>query len=144
MRKLLYSSMAGAGLFISSFAGTAAAQDRDPDSYHHDRDAYFHEDHWRGRLFERVRGDVEHVRATTWPSGGDDFRLDRTMEELNELQGKMANHVYDERELDEVITSLGRVASFNRMNPRDRDILNDDISRMREFRDHHADWDRER
>ena len=91
-----------------------------------------------------VREDVEHVRSTTWPSGGDDYRLDRTMEELNELQSKLANHVYDERELDEVITALGRVASYNRMAPRDRDILTDDVARMREYRERHADWDRDR
>ena len=65
--------------------------------------------------------------SVTWPGGGDEYRLGRTVEELNELQGKLANHVYDERELDEVISSLGRVASYNRMAPRDRDILNDDI-----------------
>jgi hypothetical protein len=40
--------------------------------------------------------------------------------------------VYDEREIDEVIDSLGR----------DRDILNDDLGRLREFREHRADWDR--
>jgi hypothetical protein len=28
------------------------------------------------------------------------------------------------------------------MRPRDRDILNDDLSRLRDYRDHHADWDR--
>jgi hypothetical protein len=41
---------------------------------------------------------------------------------------------------DDVIDALGRVASYNRMNPRDRDILDDDVSRLREYRDHHADW----
>jgi hypothetical protein len=39
-----------------------------------------------------------------------------------------------------VIDALGRVASYNRMTPRDRDILDDDVSRLREYRDHHADW----
>ena len=67
-----------------------------------------------------------------------------TVDELNQLQSKLANHVYDERELDDVIETLGRVASFNRMAPRDRDILNDDIARLREYRDRHADWDRDR
>ena len=93
-------------------------------------------------MFERVKDDVEHVREVTWPGGGDDYRLDKTVGELNELQGKLANHVYDERQLDDVIETLGRVASYNRMAPRDRDILNDDISRLREYREHHADWNR--
>jgi hypothetical protein len=144
MKTVLLRSLAGAGLLV--FSLTASAQDRDRDrdgdSYHGDRDARFHQEHWRGQMFQRVREDVEHVRAVTWPQGGDDYRLDRTMQELNELQGKLSNHVYDERELDEVIDALGRVASYNRMAPRDRDILNDDISRLREYREHHADWDR--
>ena len=143
-RNILCSSLAGAGLLIFSLTTTAAAQDRDrdPEAYHTDRDAYFHDQQWRGHLFERVKDDVEHVRSVTWPEGGDDFRLDRTLTQLDELQGKLANHVYDERELEAVIDTLGRVASFNRMAPRDRDMLNDDIARLREYHDRHADWDR--
>ena len=58
-------------------------------------------------MFERVKDDVEHVREVTWPSGGDTYRLDKTIGELNELQGKFASHDYDERELDDVIDALG-------------------------------------
>lgn len=143
MKSLLFSSMAGAGFLL--FSLTAVAQDRlgQDQIYHSDRDTYFHGDHWRARVFERVREDVEHVRSTAWPSGGgDEYRLDKTISQLNDLQGKLANHDYDERELDDVIASLGRVASFNRMPSRDRDILIDDVARLREYREHHADWDR--
>jgi hypothetical protein len=49
---------------------------------------------------------------------------------------------YDERQLDLVIGSMSRVVSDNHMSPRDRDILNDDISRLKDYREHHADWDR--
>jgi hypothetical protein len=139
MRTLLL-SLAGAGLLAFSFNGTALAQDRDSDAYHQDRDAYFHGDNWHMRMFDRVRADVQHVQETTWPGGGDQYRLDKTMDELNDLQSKMANRVYDETELDRVIDELGRVASYNRMAPRDRDILSDDVARLREYRDHHADW----
>ena len=144
MKNVLLKSLAGAGLLVFSLGASAQDRDRDHDrdidAYHSDRDARFHGDHWRGQLFDRVRDDVEHVRSVTWPDGGDNYRLDRTVQELNELQGKLANRVYDERELDEVIGALGRVASYNRMSPRDRDVLNDDIARLREYREHHADW----
>jgi hypothetical protein len=93
-------------------------------------------------LFDDVRQDVEHVRATTWPSGGDTYRLDDTVAALNQLQSKLADRVYDERDLNNVIGVLSRVVSDNRMGPRDRDILNDDLNRLRDYRDHHADWDR--
>ena len=140
MKNILLSSMAGVGLLVFSLTAMAQDRPRDDDSYHSGRDAYFHGQNWHMRMFERVKDDVEHVREVTWPSGGDTYRLDRTIGELNELQGKFANHDYDERELDDVIEALGRVASYNRMNPRDRDILDDDVTRLREYRDHHADW----
>jgi hypothetical protein len=142
MKSILVSTMAGAGLLLFSLSATAQDRDRDNDSYHSDRDAYFHDEHWRGHLFERVKEDVQHVQAVTWPGGGDQYRLGRTVDELSELQTKMANRVYDERDLDDVIAVLGRVVSDNRMSSRDRDILSDDLSRMREYREHHADWDR--
>jgi hypothetical protein len=141
-KRILLNSLAGAGLLIFSWTATAQDRPRDDDSYHSDRDARFHDQHWRGHLFEDVRQDVEHVRATTWPSGGDNYRLDNTIAALNQLQGKLADRVYDERDLTDVIGVLTRVVSDNRMAPRDRDILNDDLNRLREYRDHHADWER--
>jgi len=135
MRGLVLSSVAGAGLVM--FSMTAAAQDRDDDRYHHDRDGYFRGDDWRGHLFERVRIDVQHVRSVTWPGGGDQYRLGRTIDELNELQGKLVNGVFDRHELDDVIGALTKVVRDNRMSPRDRDILGDDLARLREYREHH-------
>lgn len=136
MKNILFSSIAGVSLL--AFSLTVAGQD-----YYGDRGAFFHGEHWHAHLFEHVKQDVEHVRATTWPHGGDDFRLDKTIAELNELQGKFAHHVYDDRELGRVIDTLGRVASFNRMPPRDREMVNEDINHLREFREHHDDWFRE-
>ena len=138
MRNILLSSIAGAGLLLFSFTALAAPQDSD--TFHQDRDAYFQGQNWHMRLFDRVREDVQHVQETTFPGGGDQYRLERTIGQLNDLQTKLANRVYDENELDRVIDTLGRVASYNRMSPRDRDILTDDIARLRDYRDHHADW----
>jgi hypothetical protein len=142
MRSILFRSLAGAGLLVFSLTASAQDRPRDDDSYHSDRDARFQDQHWRGHLFDDVRQDVQHVQEVTWPSGGDQYRIGATIGELNQLQDKLANHVYDERQLDQVIGALSRVVSDNRMAPRDRDILNDDLSRLRDYREHHADWDR--
>jgi hypothetical protein len=140
-KSILLSSVAGAGLLV--FSLTAVAQDRpDDDTYHSARDARFHDEHWRGRLFDDVREDVQHVQNVTWPGGGDKYRLSTTIDQLNVLQGKLASHVYDESDLDAVIGTLSRVEADNQMGPRDRDILTDDLSRMRDYRANHADWDR--
>jgi hypothetical protein len=148
MKSILLRSLAGAGLLLFSLAASAQDRDRDRDrdrdfdSYHGDRDDRFRDEHWRAHLFERVREDVNHVRSVTWPGGGDQYRLGRTVEELNELQGKLENGVFDRHELDDVIGALARVVRDNRMAPRDRDILSDDLSRLREYREHHEGWGR--
>ncbi len=119
----------------------AVAQDRDDDWYHN-RDSFYHGEHWRARLFDRVRDDVDHVQSTTFPVSKDEFRLVRVKEQLNDLQSKMANGQYDEGELDEVVHSLQRVVDSNKLSGRDREILTDDLAHLREYREHHEDWER--
>jgi hypothetical protein len=120
---------------LAGLSLTAAAQD-----WYHDRDSRFRNEEWRAHLFSHVRMDLDHVQNTTWPGGKDRYRIDRTKQELNELQGKLEHHRYDEHELDDVIGSLGRVVADNRMSPRDREVLNDDLNRLRDYRAHHDHW----
>jgi len=113
---------------------------RDEDVYHRDRDEWYRGQNWRGQLFERVRQDLDHVQLATFPSGGDQFRLANTRQELDELQSKLAAGRYDERELDDVIRALQRVVQDNRMPARDRDVLADDLDRLRDFRARHDSY----
>lgn len=108
---------------------------RDEDAFHRDRDEYLRGDRWRDRLFDRVREDIEHVQAVTFPIGADQYRLQRTRQELNELQGQYASGRWDRRELDDVIDALTRVLRDNRLRRDDREILSDDLSRLRDLRD---------
>ncbi len=115
---------------------------RDDDAYHQDRDDWFRGPDWRLRFFSRIREDVEHIRAKAFPFGADQYRLSRTLQELDELQGKLAAGRYDQRELDDVMGALSQVVRDNRLSNRDRDVLNDDLNRMREFRSRRGDWGR--
>jgi hypothetical protein len=110
------------------------------DQYQEDRDRFFQGESWRRNFFQRVREDVEHLEHSTIPFTGDRARLTRTANELNELQGKLAQGRYDERQLDDVMAALSSVVQNNRLSERDRDILNDDLRRMREFRERHDEW----
>jgi hypothetical protein len=114
--------------------------DRRDGDYQQERDRFFQGEAWRRNLFQRVRMDVEHVEHSTIPFTGDRARLQRTITELNELQGKLGEGRYDERTLDEVMGALRAVVQENRMQGRDRDVLSDDLNRLREFRDHHDDY----
>jgi hypothetical protein len=140
MKHHLFTSIAGAGLLLFLVAPVrAAAQYHDDDGWHHDREEFYRGNDWHMRLFDRVREDLNHVEADAF-RGSDRGRIDRTKMELAELQGKLAAHRYDEHELDDVIGSLRRVVTDNRLSPSDRDMLNDDLARMREYREHHEAW----
>src|SRR6516164_5385618 len=55
------------GLLVFTVSGFP--QDRDEDRYHGEhRD----EGYWRGRLFDRVRADIDHVQAITPTFSGDE------------------------------------------------------------------------
>jgi hypothetical protein len=113
---------------------------RDDDVYHRDRDDRFRGDDMRRRFFERIREDLDHVQSGAFPFGADQYRLARTRQELDELQSKLAAGRYDQRELDEVIGALGQVVRDNRLSRGDRDVLNDDLNRLRDFRARHNDY----
>jgi hypothetical protein len=113
---------------------------RDDDVYHRDRDERFRGEDMRRRFFERIREDLDHVQSGAFPFGADQYRLARTRQELDELQSKLAAGRYDERELDEVIAAMDRVVRDNRLSNRDRDVLSDDLNRLREFRARHNDY----
>ena len=125
-----------AGLILLACLGLdAAAQD-----WYHDRDARFRNEEWRGHLFAHVRLDLDHVQSVTWPHGHDRYRIERTKHELDELQAKLERRGYDEHELNEVIDALHKVVADNRMGPRDREVLRDDLDRLRKYREHHERW----
>jgi hypothetical protein len=114
--------------------------DRDHRDFDGDRDRFFQGNKWRQGLFQRVREDVEHLQHSTFPFTGDQSRLSRTIFELNELQTKLSQGRYDDHELNDVMEALGNVLQYNRISARDREILSDDLRRLREFRDHHDEY----
>ena len=134
MQNILRKSSAAAAFLI--LAGAALAQN--PDWYQH-REERFRGERWRARMFAEVKEDLDHVQATTF-SGRDEYRLVRTKQELDELQGDLAARRYTEQKVDDVINAMQRVVADNRMPPRDRQMLNEDLQHLREYRAHHENW----
>jgi len=134
-------SLACCGWLVLALA--AYAQDRDRDDRYRDEERYHRdardESWWRGHLFQRVRDDIDHVQSVS-RFEGDQYRLDRVRRELDELQAKYVERGYDQPELDDVIRALQRVVADNRLSQRDRHLLGDDLSRLREFREHHEGY----
>jgi hypothetical protein len=135
MRKIFLSVAAPAALFI--LAGAALAQNPD---WYQQREERWKGEAWRAHMFSQIREDLDHIQSKTFPVGRDEYRLVRTKQELNELQSDLDAHRYSEAKLDEVIGTMQRVVADNRMSGRDRDILNDDLNRLRDYRTHHEEW----
>jgi hypothetical protein len=140
MKSTLFKGMACAGMLLISFsARQASAQNRDDDTFYHTREGFYAAESWKMHLFDRVRADLDYVQKTAF-AGADEYRIVRTKDQVTELQGKMAEGRFDQPELDDVIAGLGRVVADNRLNERDRNMLNDDLNRVRDYRAHHEEW----
>jgi len=146
MKHILLRTLAGTGLLLFGLtAGMAQDRDRDrdrDDSWYRTRDSFYHEQQWKAHMFQRVREDLDRVQANTFPLSKDEFRIARTKQELGELQDKLASGRYDQPQLDDVIAGLQRVIDSNKLSPRDRDMLTDDLNRLRDYREHHENWGR--
>ncbi len=136
MRNALRNVAIGAALVM--LAGVAVAQDSD---WYRQRDQRFQGQQWKTRLFTEIRHDIDHVQATAF-SGRDEYRLANTKQQLDQLQSDLAAGRYEEPKLDEVISAMQKVAADNHLNERDRNILNDDLQKLREYRAHHEGWGR--
>ena len=86
------------------------------------------------RLFERVRGDLSQAR-NGFRRSNDEYRLDRTFQQLDDLQRDYARGNFNRGQLDDVIDALRRVVNDNRLSRRDRDNLNADLEDLRSLRD---------
>lgn len=109
---------------LAVFAVSAYAQDRD-------------ENFWRGHLFQRVREDLDRIQQATPKLSTDEFRLVTTKHDLDDLQSKMESHRYDQPELDKTINAMEKVVNENSVSAQNRVMLQEDLRRLRDFREHH-------
>jgi hypothetical protein len=124
-----------AGLILAALVTlSSAAQD-----WYHDRDARYQGEQWRSQLFTHVRSDLDHVWSGR-ASGKEDTRLQKTREELTKLQDDLDQGRFDNGILNDVIDSIGKSANDQRLAPRDRAVLADDQSRLKDYQENHNHW----
>ena len=121
-----------AGVFIAALAFSAAAQD-----WYHDRDERFRGEEWRPHIFMHVRTDLEHVWSAVRASDQERRRLEKTKEELTQMQSDFDHGRWDNGILNDVIDSIRKSSNDDRLAPRDRTVLADDLVRLKEFQDQH-------
>jgi hypothetical protein len=123
------------GLILMMFFGlNAAAQSQD---WYHDREARYNGDRWRSQVFSEVRTDLDHVWSAKHASDKERERLERTKQELTELQAKLDHREWDNGHVNDVIDSLRKSANDNRLSERDRAVLNDDVTRIKDLQNEH-------
>src|SRR6201992_590778 len=122
-------------LIVVAFAMSASAQD-----WYHDRDARYHGDQWRPQVFAQVRSDLDHIWSARGASEKENERLERTKEELTKMQGDLDQGRFDNGLLNDVIDSIRKSANDQRLSPRDRDVLNDDLARLHDYQVNHNHW----
>lgn len=82
-----------------------------------------------GDILGQVRADVDRAESVSYPNGGDRHRFKKVREELNEFQRSGRKG-----ELAETISALQKVVNRNRLDDQARDVLNQDLYQLREFR----------
>jgi hypothetical protein len=122
-------------LLLASTMSLANAQD-----WYHDREARYQGEQWRPQVFSQVRTDLDHIWSARGASEKENARLDRTKEELTKMQGDLDQGRFDNGILNDVIDSIRKSANDQRLSPRDRDVLNDDLARLHDYQVNHNHW----
>ena len=126
------------GFVVAAMALTAFAQDWD-----HDRDQRYQGDDWRPHIFDYVRTDLEHVWSAYQAKDRERVRLDKTKEELYKMQVDLKQGRFDNGLLNDVIDSLRKSSNDDRLSTRDKEIIADDLVRLKDYQNQHDRWPHE-
>jgi hypothetical protein len=119
------------GAILVALVFTAFAQD-----WYREREERYRGEQWRTHLFDHVRTDLEHVWSGR-SAERERERLQRTQDELRKMQADLEQGRWDNGILNDVIDSIRKSSNDDRLPKRDRDILADDVNRLKEFQDQH-------
>lgn len=122
-------------LILASVTSIAFAQD-----WYHDRDERYQGDQWRSQVFSHVGQDLDHIGSARNASEKENARLDKTKEELTKMQADLDQGRFDNGLLNDVIDSLKKSANDERLSPRDRAVLSDDVNRLHDYQLNHDHW----
>ncbi|MDP8979849.1 MAG: hypothetical protein M3O35_04570 [Acidobacteriota bacterium] len=88
-----------------------------------------------GSPVERAMYDLNQVSSYGYRNRGDMRRINKAREELREFESKLARGRFDKGELDDAIGAIQHVVNSNWISPRDASVLQEDLYRLREFRE---------
>jgi hypothetical protein len=107
-------------------------------------DDYYYR-HWGREPLDRVRGDLNRAERNLSYLSEDEMRRFRHIREaINDFQRNWERGRYDGPALDETIGGLHALVDRSKLHQRDRDVLADDLHRLRDLRDRWEHRDRDR
>jgi hypothetical protein len=124
-----------AGLILVALALGAFAQD-----WYHEREERYRGEEWRRHVFLNVRTDLDHVGSAFHASDKERARLEKTKDELSKMQEDLDHGRWDNGLLNDAIDSIRKSSNDERLSPRDRQVLADDVIRLKDYQDHHNSW----
>jgi hypothetical protein len=130
MRKTIVTGLSAVAVVFLGLS--MAAQD-----WYHDRDARYRGDQWRSHVFAEIRTDLDHIWSANQAADKERKRLERTKQELTDLQAKLEHGEWDNGHVNDVIDSLRKSANDERLSERDRAVLNDDVNRLKDLQNQH-------
>jgi hypothetical protein len=86
-------------------------------------------------LFDHTRMDLDRASNYPYASRADRKRFDEARRDLFDFESRFDQGRYERRELDHAIDRIERVVRENSLDPRDRGALEDDLRRMRDYRE---------
>ena len=117
---------------LAALAVSAMAQD-----WYRDRDERFRGEEWRTHVFMHVRTDLEHCWSAVRASDKERKRLATTEQELTKIQADFDQGRWDNGILNDVIDSIRKSSNDDRLAQRDRAVLADDLTRIKQVQDQH-------
>jgi uncharacterized coiled-coil DUF342 family protein len=133
---------AGLILTASLFTVASAQITSQVEDWYHQREARYSGNQWRSQLFLQVRTDLEHIGSAQNASEKENNRLTTTKEELTKMQADLDQNRYDNGILNDVIDSMQKSANDQRLSPRDRAVISDDLARLHEYQNNPSQWKR--
>ncbi len=120
------------GILMLALVASATAQD-----WYHDREARFRAESGRPQVFLQIRNDLDHIWSAANAADKERARIQRTKDELTKMQVDYDGGRWDNGLVNDVIDSLRKSANDDRLDRRDRDVLSDDVIRIKNFQDEH-------
>jgi hypothetical protein len=127
-------AVAGAGLLFCGLTANAQYPYQTPRSQYQRYQSDFRD---VDRVLSRAQNHLGRATLNFGMDRDDRLRIAAAQQELSDIQYRLANGQYDQRELNEAIMALRRVVNNNQLPQGVRFRIENDLNQLREFR---RDW----